>query len=297
MFMPKPDWLKVRFQDNASLNALKANAKTLELATVCQEARCPNLFECWSQGTATFMLMGDTCTRGCRFCHVKSGNPQGWLDEDEPAKLARTIQEAKWHYVVLTTVDRDDLSDGGASHLARCVQAVLEACPEIKIEVLAPDFQGNTEALNTLVQSGLHVLAHNVETVERLQRSVRDRRANYTQSLQVLADAKRLKPQLLTKTSLMLGLGETLEELERTMRDLRDIDVDAITFGQYLQPTPQHLAVTEWVHPDTFKELEIKALHAFGFAYCASGPLVRSSYKAGEYYLNALVNERIANSV
>ncbi len=295
--MQKPDWLKVRFIENEALNTLKAKAKTLELATVCQEARCPNLFECWSQGTATFMLMGDTCTRGCRFCHVKSGNPQGWLDEDEPEKLAQTIQESNWHYVVLTTVDRDDLADGGASHLARCVEAVLKACPDIKIEVLAPDFQGNRDALETLIQSGLHVFAHNLETVERLQHPVRDRRTNYQQSLNVLQEAKQIQPKILTKTSLMLGLGETLEELDSTMRDLRAIDVDAITFGQYLQPTPQHLAVPEWVHPDTFKQLEEKALHTFGFAYCASGPLVRSSYKAGEYYLNALVNERIANAI
>ncbi len=290
----RPAWLNVRLQNTPALKALKETAQSLELATVCQEANCPNLFDCWSEGTATFMLMGDTCTRGCRFCNVKTGNPNGWLDAEEPEKLARTVAKAGWHYVVLTAVDRDDLPDGGASHMAKCVQAILHAVPNLKVEVLAPDFKGDLDALNTLLESGLHVFAHNVETVERLQSSVRDRRANYQQSLNVLEKAKQTHPQVVTKTSLMLGLGETLDEIKVCLADLRRQKVDAITFGQYLQPSPKHLKVSEWVEPAVFDELKRLAEQDYGFAYCASGPLVRSSYKAGEYYLSALVNERLA---
>ncbi len=290
----RPSWLNVRLQNTPALKALKDTAKTLELATVCQEANCPNLFDCWSEGTATFMLMGDTCTRGCRFCNVKTGNPNGWLDAEEPEKLARTVAKAGWNYVVLTAVDRDDLPDGGASHMAKCVQAILKAVPELKVEVLAPDFKGDKQALNTLLDSGLHVFAHNIETVERLQASVRDRRANYEQSLNVLAWAKESHPQVVSKTSLMLGLGEDLDEVKQCLADLRHHEVDAITFGQYLQPSPKHLKVSEWVEPTVFEELKRLALEDYGFAYCASGPLVRSSYKAGEYYMSALVQERLA---
>ena len=290
----RPSWLNVRLQNTPVLEALKDTAKSLELATVCQEANCPNLFDCWSEGTATFMLMGDTCTRGCRFCNVKTGNPNGWLDAEEPEKLARTVAKAGWNYVVLTAVDRDDLPDGGASHMAKCVQAILKAVPELKVEVLAPDFKGDKVALTTLLDSGLHVFAHNVETVERLQASVRDRRATYEQSLNVLAWAKKSHPQVVTKTSLMLGLGERFDEIKQCLADLRHHDVDAITFGQYLQPSPKHLKVSEWVEPAVFDELNRLALDDYGFAYCASGPLVRSSYKAGEYYMSALVQERLA---
>jgi lipoic acid synthetase len=290
----RPSWLNVRLQNTPALKALKDTAKSLELATVCQEANCPNLFDCWSEGTATFMLMGDTCTRGCRFCNVKTGNPNGWLDAEEPEKLARTVAKAGWNYVVLTAVDRDDLPDGGASHMAKCVQAILKAVPELKVEVLAPDFKGDKVALTTLLDSGLHVFAHNVETVERLQASVRDRRATYEQSLNVLAWAKESHPQVVTKTSLMLGLGERFDEIKQCLADLRHRDVDAITFGQYLQPSPKHLKVSEWVEPSVFDELKRLALDDYGFAYCASGPLVRSSYKAGEYYMSALVQERLA---
>jgi lipoic acid synthetase len=289
----RPSWLNVRLQNTPALEALKDTAKTLELATVCQEANCPNLFDCWSEGTATFMLMGDTCTRGCRFCNVKTGNPNGWLDAEEPEKLARTVAKAGWNYVVLTAVDRDDLPDGGASHMAKCVQAILKAVPELKVEVLAPDFKGDKVALTTLLDSGLHVFAHNVETVERLQASVRDRRATYEQSLNVLGWAKKSHPQVVTKTSLMLGLGERFDEIKQCLADLRHHQVDAITFGQYLQPSPKHLKVSEWVEPAVFEELKRLALDDYGFAYCASGPLVRSSYKAGEYFMSALVQERL----
>ena len=290
----RPPWLTVRLKNTPALEALKHTAQSLELATVCQEANCPNLFDCWSEGTATFMLMGDTCTRGCRFCDVKTGNPKGWLDAEEPEKLARTVAQAGWNYVVLTAVDRDDLPDGGALHMASCVQAILEAVPDLKVEVLAPDFQGNPQALNTLLNSGLHVFAHNVETVERLQASVRDRRATYAQSLSVLRRVKETHPQVVTKSSLMLGLGERLDEIKTCLADLRQQGVDAITFGQYLQPSPKRLKVHEWIEPAVFEALKRVALEEFGFAYCASGPLVRSSYKAGEYYMAALVNERLA---
>jgi lipoyl synthase len=295
--MAHPPWLKIKHRNTPELRALKEVVASQSLATVCQEASCPNLYECWSDGTATFMLMGDTCTRGCRFCHVSTGNPQGWLDNEEPQKLANTIAKSGWKYVVLTAVDRDDLSDGGASHLKRCVEAVLKASPDVVIEVLAPDFAGQHRDVETLVHSGVHVFAHNVETVSRLQATARDRRASYPQSLNVLGHAKQVAPHLITKTSLMLGLGETDPEIRQTLEDLRKVGVDAITFGQYLRPSSKQLEVVEWVHPDQFEAYKKLALEDYGFAYCASGPLVRSSYRAGEYYLEAMARQRINNPV
>jgi lipoyl synthase len=294
--MRHPSWLKVAYKNTPELQVLKSAAKMQALATVCQEAQCPNLYECWSHGTATFMLMGDTCTRGCRFCHVSTGNPNGWLDEEEPQKLAETIAQAQWKYVVLTAVDRDDLPDGGASHLSCCVKAVLHRCPDIIIEVLAPDFQGNTEHADTLLTSGLHVFAHNIETVERLQTNVRDRRANYKQSLSLLQHAKAHYTHLITKTSLMLGLGETDAEIQATFKDLRQHEVDAVTLGQYLQPSLKQLPVTEWVAPEAFERYKKSALKDHGFLYCASGPLVRSSYRAGEHYLEGIARLRAKTS-
>jgi len=288
----RPDWLKIKHRQSDDIASLRKTAKSLKLATVCQEANCPNLFECWSEGTATFMLMGDTCTRGCRFCNVTTGNPNGWLDADEPQKLADTIAEAGWSYVVLTAVDRDDLPDGGATHMAKCIQAVLQRSPHVNVEVLAPDFAGDFEALRVVLDSGLHVFAHNVETVKRLQRSVRDRRANYQQSLDILKAAKAMRPELLTKTSIMLGLGETEDEILDCFADLRAIDVDAITLGHYLQPSPKHLPVAEWVPEEQFVRLKELADTTYGFKYCASGPLVRSSYRAGEHYLAAMLESR-----
>jgi lipoyl synthase len=292
--MPHPPWLKIKHRDTPELRALKEVAASQSLATVCQEAACPNLYECWSEGTATFMLMGDTCTRGCRFCHVSTGNPNGWLDQDEPEKLADTIAKAGWNYIVLTAVDRDDLPDGGASHLKQCVQAVFRRCPDVVIEVLAPDFGGNGADVEILLASGLQVFAHNVETVARLQATVRDRRANYAQSLHVLQHVKQRAPHIITKTSLMLGLGETEAEVCETMQHLRDVGVDAITFGQYLRPSAKQLEVVEWVPPQQFDAYKTLAIETYGFAYCASGPLVRSSYRAGEYYLEAMVRQRVS---
>jgi lipoyl synthase len=292
----KPDWLKVRLPRGKAFQQLKATRQTLGLATVCEEARCPNLAECWAGGTATFMILGDICTRGCRFCAVSTGNPNGWVDQEEPHKLAHAIQQAGWRYVVLTTVDRDDLPDGGAAHMAACITAIKQAVPHILVEVLIGDYQGSMSALNTVLAARPHVLAHNLETVDRLTPVVRDRRAGYQQSLTVLRQVKPLSAQLgvtiLTKSSLMLGLGETDTELQQAMTDLRHAHVDVLTLGQYLQPSAKHLPVHRFVTPQAFQQWQHVAETTHGFLYCASGPLVRSSYKAGEYFMEQLVKAR-----
>jgi lipoyl synthase len=288
----KPEWLKVRIPTGQAYTTLKATAALLGLATVCQEARCPNIAECWAEGTATFMVMGDTCTRGCRFCAVKTGNPQGWLDPEEPQKLAQTIAAAQWRYVVLTSVDRDDLPDAGAAHFAACVTAIRQAVPDILIETLVPDFNAQPSALATLAASAPNVIAQNIETVQRLTHPVRDRRAGYQQTLQVLQAFKALAPQAFTKSSIMLGLGETDDELRHCMADLRAAGVDILTLGQYLQPTPKHLPVQRYVSPEAFKEWKVVAEEEFGFLYCASGPLVRSSYRAGEFFIQRLIESK-----
>ena len=262
---------------------------------VCEEARCPNIGECWGGGkdniaTATIMIMGDTCTRGCRFCSVKTSRKPPPLDNDEPEKVSDAI--AKWglDYVVLTSVDRDDLDDQGSNHFRLVIQKLKEKKPDILVEALTPDFQGNEKLIRAVASSGLDVYAHNLETVERLTPNVRDRRANYKQSLDVLKYSKTVG-NCLTKTSLMLGLGESEEELMTTLEDLRAIDVDVVTFGQYLQPTRRHLPVKNYVTPEEFEEWQIKAEN-MGFKYVASGPLVRSSYKAGEFFLKNYLTER-----
>jgi lipoic acid synthetase len=293
----KPDWLKIRPPSGERYFELKRTAKTLELATVCQEARCPNIGECWAGGTATFMVMGDTCTRGCRFCAVKTGNPNGWLDVEEPNKLASVVTQAGWDYIVLTSVDRDDLSDGGAAHFARCIASVKAARPSeaiegVTVEALIPDFQGNEEHLKILLAGGPDVLAQNIETVERLTHVVRDRRAGYQQTLTLLARVKSLYPMMITKSSIMLGLGETDEEVLTCMQDLRAHGVELLTLGQYLQPTVKHLPVSSFVTPEQFKRWGEIAEKELGFLYCASGPLVRSSYRAGEFFSKNLVRQR-----
>ncbi|MDX2084033.1 MAG: lipoyl synthase [Candidatus Melainabacteria bacterium] len=285
----KPPWLKVPIPTGPVYQQLKQTAASLALTTVCQEARCPNIGECWAEGTATFMVMGDTCTRGCRFCAVNTGNPQGWLDAEEPQKLADTIFQAGWRYVVLTSVDRDDLPDGGASHFASCVNAIKQANPAIIVETLIPDFQADVQALAVLVASGPEVIAQNIETVERLTHPVRDRRAGYQQTLTVLANIKRLDSSRYTKSSIMLGLGETEEEILQCLRDLRLHGVDMVTLGQYLQPTPKHLPVVRYVPPDEFDAWRQVAEQELGFLYCASGPLVRSSYRAGEFFMRGVI--------
>jgi len=289
----KPAWLKVRAPSGETFAKIKAMRKNLALSTVCEEARCPNIGECWAGGTATFMVMGDTCTRKCRFCNVKTGNPKGWLDHDEPRKLADAVAAMDLGYVVLTMVDRDDLADGGAAHVNACVEAVTEACPKLKVELLAGDFRADRELIGSLSGGGSHVLAHNVECVERLTRTVRDGKCGYRQSLRALQLMKELAPTKLTKSSIMLGLGETDDEVRRTLRDLRDVQVDIVTLGQYLQPSARHLPVAEYVTPETFHSWRLVA-EEMGFLFCASGPLVRSSYKAGELFTERYLRERDA---
>jgi lipoic acid synthetase len=276
---PKPPWLRVKAPSGAGFDTVKDIVREHRLATVCEEAKCPNIGECWNAGTATIMLMGAVCTRACRFCAVDTGNPRGWLDPEEPANAARTVALMKLKYVVLTSVNRDDLEDGGAGHYAACVRAIRALNPDTAVEALTPDFQGALRAVETVVDSGLQVFAQNVETVRRLTHPVRDPRAGYEQTLKVLAHAKRHQPQVLTKTSLMLGLGETREEVLQTLEDLRAVNVDLLTLGQYLRPTANHLAVERFVSPAEFDQFRRDALQR-GFIECVAGPFVRSSYRA-----------------
>jgi lipoic acid synthetase len=275
----KPPWLRAPMAAGAAFGAVKQIVRDHRLSTVCEEAKCPNIGECWNAGTATIMLMGAVCTRACRFCAVDTGNPRGWLDPEEPENVARSVELMRLKYVVLTSVDRDDLPDGGAAHYAAAVRAIKARNPATAVEALTPDFAGVLEHVRTVVDSGLEVFAQNVETVERLTHPVRDPRAGYRQSIEVLAAAKAHRPAVLTKTSLMLGLGETDAEIRRTMSDLRDAAVDILTLGQYLRPTPNHLDVERFVTPDQFAQYRVWALES-GFLECVSGPLVRSSYRA-----------------
>ncbi|MGY6631804.1 MAG: lipoyl synthase [Wenzhouxiangella sp.] len=279
----KPSWLRAKLPSGGKYEAVKRNVTEHRLATVCQESKCPNIGECWSNGVATIMLMGDVCTRACRFCSVDTGNPRGWLDPEEPANAAESVRLMDLKYVVLTSVDRDDLADGGAGHYAACVREIKKVNPQTAVEALTPDFQGRLADVETVVDSGLEVFAQNVETVRRLTHPVRDPRAGYQQTLDVLAHAKRHRPDVLTKTSLMLGLGETDEEVVETMRDLRAIGIDIVTFGQYLRPTVNHLPVERYVTPETFRQLREIGLE-MGFLEVVSGPLVRSSYRADRVF-------------
>lgn len=275
----KPQWLRAPMPAGSGFDAVKAVVKEHRLATVCEEAKCPNIGECWNAGTATIMLMGAVCTRACRFCSVDTGNPQGWLDPEEPSNSARTVQLMRLKYVVLTSVNRDDLDDGGAVHFAACVREIKRLSPHTAVEALTPDFQGKLADVETVVASGLEVFAQNVETVRRLTHPVRDPRAGYEQTLAVLRHAKLFRPEVLTKTSLMLGLGETDEEIAEAMDDIRGVGVNILTLGQYLRPTLHHLPIERWVTPEEFERYREWAL-AKGFLECVSGPLVRSSYRA-----------------
>lgn len=275
----KPPWLRMRIERSEKFTGVQDTVREHRLATVCEESHCPNMGECWSNGTATIMLMGAVCTRACRFCAVDTGNPGGWLDAEEPANAARSVQLMNLRYVVLTSVDRDDLADGGAAHYAACVQVIREMNPTTAVEVLTPDFGGSKAAVECVVNSGLQVFAQNIETVERLTRRVRDPRAGYQITMDVLAHAKKTAPGVLVKSSLMLGLGETNAEVLQTMADLREQGVDILTLGQYLRPTPNHLPVEAWVHPDEFAAFRQQGLE-MGFMEVAAGPLVRSSYRA-----------------
>lgn len=284
----KPSWIRVQAPGGENYVHIKETLRERGLHTVCEEARCPNLGECWRGGTATFMLLGDTCTRACAFCAVKTGNPKGVVDAGEPEKVAAAVGALKLRYVVLTTVDRDDLADGGAAHYAATVRAIRAHDANVRIEVLTGDFQGNEASLRTVLASEPDVFAHNLEVVERLSSIARDRRATYATSLEVLAAVKRIAPSRLTKSSLMVGLGETEAELIASMRDLRAAAVDFLTIGQYLRPTPLHLPVVEFVEPATFERLRSIGME-LGFRYVASGPLVRSSYKAAEHFIESML--------
>ena len=278
----KPAWLRAPMPSGRGFETVRQTVREHRLATVCEEAKCPNIGECWNAGTATIMLMGEVCTRACRFCAVDTGNPRGWLDADEPANAAHTVQLMNLRYIVLTSVNRDDLADGGAAHFAACVREIKRVNPSTAVEALTPDFQGDTRAVETVVDSGLDVFAQNIETVRRLTHPVRDPRASYDQTLAVLSHAKRYRAgrnDVLVKTSLMLGLGETDDEILETMRDLRAAGVDLLTLGQYLRPTINHLAVERFVRPDEFEHYRLHALE-LGFLECVAGPLVRSSYRA-----------------
>lgn len=288
---PKPEWLKIRPPGGENYLKIKALLRQLKLNTVCEEAACPNVSECWGGGTATVMLMGDTCTRGCKFCHVKSGNPKGVLDLDEPENVSTAIAELALTYVVLTSVDRDDLPDGGGNHIGLTVEAIKRKRPETLVEILVPDFRGDLDAVRRVVDSGPDVFAHNIETVERLQKRVRDGRCSYEQSLSVLRTAKTHRPSVITKSSIMLGLGETKEELAQSMDDLRAVGVEILTIGQYLRPSHWHLPVEAYIPPAFFKELEQMGLEK-GFLSVPSGPLVRSSYRAGEKFLEGLLRKK-----
>lgn len=295
-----PSWLKTPIPDSKNYQRLKKDLRGLNLHTVCEEARCPNISDCWGGGdkaaaTATIMLMGDTCTRGCRFCSVKTSRAPPPLDPHEPENTAEAISRWGLGYVVLTSVDRDDLADGGARHFAETVIKIKQKAPNVLVECLTGDYAGDHEMVSLVARSGLDVYAHNVETVEALTPQVRDRRAKFQQSIRVLDAAKNARPDLITKTSIMLGLGETEEQLWDTLRQLRAVNVDVVTFGQYMRPTKRHMAVQQYVTPDQFELWRQRALD-MGFLYCASGPLVRSSYKAGEAFIENVLKKRRAGA-
>jgi lipoic acid synthetase len=275
----KPSWLRAKMPSGKGYSEVHNIVKQHRLSTVCEESMCPNVGECWNAGTATIMVMGSVCTRACRFCAVDTGNPKGWLDVEEPGNTGRAVQLMGLDYVVITSVDRDDIADGGAAHYAECVRQIKEQNPSTAVEALTPDFNGVMEHVEIVVDSGLDVFAQNVETVRRLTHPVRDPRASYEQTIDVLRHAKNYRPDVLTKTSLMLGLGERDNEIMKTMDDLRDANVDILTLGQYLRPTPNHLAVERYVTPDEFDLYRREGLDK-GFLEVVAGPMVRSSYRA-----------------
>lgn len=287
----KPRWLKSPIATGETLFRIKKDLREKTLYTVCEEAKCPNISKCWNAGTATLMILGDTCTRACRFCNVKTGNPQGVVDPKEPEKMAESVKIMNLDYVVLTMVDRDDLEDGGATHVGQTIAAIRDQNPGIKVEILAGDFRNESSSLNILLEAQPEVFAHNVETVKRLSPRVRDARANYQQSLEVLSYMKKnAQYPIYTKSALMLGLGEEREEIVEALQDLRMHGVDFMTIGQYMRPSKRHLSVKRWVPPEEFQEIREIGLD-LGFKSIASSPLVRSSYMAGDFYKQA-VRER-----
>jgi lipoic acid synthetase len=285
----KPAWLRVRAPAGENYTKVKQSLRYLNLHTVCEEARCPNISECWGTGTATIMIMGDICSRGCRFCAVNSGKPV-LLDTGEPERVAKAIKEWGLRYVVITSVCRDDLEDGGAEHIAKTIKAIKLLCPTIIVESLIPDFRGDDGSIIKIVKSEPEVISHNIETVLRLTPKVRDARASYEQSLSVLKKIKDINSLIYTKSSIMLGLGESEEEVIQTMKDLRSVGVSILTIGQYLQPTPKHLPLIEFIAPEKFNWFR-EIAERMGFVYVASGPLVRSSYRAGEFFLEKICKQ------
>jgi lipoyl synthase len=283
----KPIWLRVSPPGGEIYTKVKASLRSRELHTVCEEARCPNLSECWGSGTATIMIMGDLCTRRCRFCAVNGGKPVS-LDGNEPVRVAEAIKEWGLKYVVITSVCRDDLKDGGASHMASTIRAIKSRCPLTIVECLMPDFKGNIDSIRMIIESGPKVLSHNIETIRRLTARVRDPRALYEQSLSLLKICKQITCEIYTKSSIMLGLGESEDETIEAMTDLRSVGVDILTIGQYLQPSPRHLPVCKYIQPEEFGKLRGIA-ETMGFIYVASGPLVRSSYRAGDFFAQKTV--------
>ncbi len=288
----KPEWMKIRAYSTEKFSKISAILRHRNLHTVCEEAHCPNIPECWSnQGTATFMIMGDVCTRNCRFCNVKTGRPEQ-LDSEEPKKIAEAVQEIGLGYVVITSVDRDDLLDGGAEHFSECVREIKKQSPNTFVEVLIPDFRGNEKCVRKIITAGPDVIGHNIETVRHLQGKARDLRANYNQSIKLLEFVKNQSKNIFTKSSIMLGLGETKQQVIESLYDLRKAGVDIITLGQYLRPSIKHLQVAEYIHPTVFDDLKLKA-EKMGFLYVASGPFVRSSYKAGELLIKNIIGNEI----
>ncbi len=285
----KPKWLKAKIPKGDSYLEVKKSLREKGLFTVCEEAKCPNLSECWDAKTATIMILGDTCTRACKFCHVKTGNPKGFINHNEITDSSKMVDIMSLNYVVITSVDRDDLPDHGSSHFAAVVEEINRNHPNTKVEVLIPDFDAKPEFMHILARSNPFVIAQNIETVERLTHPVRDPRAGYQKTLDCLNFYKKNYPKISTKTSLMLGLGETMKEIHQTLEDLRAIDVDIVTFGQYLQPSKRHLSVEKFYTPEEFEELK-RLSYRMGFRFVASGPMVRSSYKAADY-LKFIENE------
>jgi len=280
-FKHKPDWLKITLPKGKNYNIIKEILTQYHLNTVCQSARCPNLGECWGNKTATFMILGDVCTRNCKFCAVRTGNPKGMVDKKEPKRIAQAVEDLALNYVVITSVTRDDLSDGGAEIFTETIKEIRQLSPKTKIEVLIPDFAENFNALEKVVVAHPDVLGHNLETVSRLTPIIRDQRSNHKISLDVLQHAKKLDKNIITKSGFMVGLGETIDEIYQTMHELKRVTVDIITIGQYLQPTKYHLPVSKYIKPDHFELLRKYGLD-LGFNAVLAGPLVRSSYHASE---------------
>jgi lipoic acid synthetase len=289
--MSKPDWLAIKPVNTDKYKEIKSTINSLGLHTVCLEAQCPNINECWGGGTATFMVLGDKCTRGCTFCAVPKSAKGIIIDELEPKKIAETIEKWKLGYVVITSVCRDDLPDQGATHFANCIKEIKKINPNTKVEVLIPDFSGNKNFLDIIIKSKPDVIGHNLETVERLSSQIRDKRASYNLSLNVLKYIKEVDASIFTKSAIMLGLGEKDNEIEKTMQDLRNINVDFFAVGQYLKPKGFHTEVKEYITPEKFKEIEKKGIN-YGFSYTAAGPFVRSSYRAGEYFIKKTIENK-----